>query len=216
MKRSFDPSLLPPAPDLYFEERLWNAGISHIAGIDEAGRGALAGPVAAAALILPPKTSIQDVLDGLHDSKKLSTGERTYWSDRLRNEALAWGIGFATHDEIDSRGIIPATRQAAQRAMANLLVSAEHLILDYLFLPDCEIPQTALVKGDARSLSVAGASILAKTARDKLLVEMEFDYPGYSFAEHKGYGTPRHLQALHRLGPCPIHRYSFAPIKDRE
>lgn len=216
MKRSFDPSLLPPAPDLYFEERLWNAGISLIAGIDEAGRGALAGPVAAAALILPPKPSIRDVLDDLHDSKKLSTGERTDWSNRLRHEALAWGIGFATHDEIDSWGIIPATRQAAQRAMANLLISAEHLLLDYLFLPDCEIPQTALVKGDARSLSVAGASILAKTARDKLLVEMEFDYPGYGFAEHKGYGTPRHLQALDRLGPCPTHRYSFAPIKDRE
>ena len=215
MVKRFDPSLLPPSPNLSFEEKLWNVGIKHIAGIDEAGRGALAGPVAAAAVILPPKASIQEILDGLHDSKQLSPVERTAWADCLRKEAFAWGIGFATHLEIDLWGIIPATRLAAHRAMENFEFHAQHLLLDYLFLPDCDIPQTSLVKGDARSLSIAAASVLAKTARDALLVGLESEYPGYRFSAHKGYGTPQHLAALHQLGPSPVHRMSFAPIKNQ-
>ena len=215
MVKRIDPSLLPPLPNLSFELKLWQAGIKRIAGVDEAGRGALAGPVAAAAVILPQKASIQDTLEGLDDSKQLSPMERTYWADIIRTEATAWGIGFATHVEIDLWGIIPATRLAARRAMENFDLSTEHLLLDYLFLPDCDIPQTSLVKGDARSLSIAAASVLAKTARDALLVGLESEYPGYRFSAHKGYGTPQHLAALHQLGPSPVHRMSFAPLKDQ-
>ena len=215
MVKRIDPSLLPPSPNLSFEEKLWKAGIKHIAGVDEAGRGALAGPVSAAAVILPPKASFQETLHGLDDSKQLSPVERTAWADNIRAQALAWGVGFATHEEIDLWGIIPATRLAANRAMEKFKIAAQHLLLDYLFLPDCDIPQSSLVKGDARSLSIAAASVLAKTVRDALLVGLESEFPGYRFSEHKGYGTPRHLAALHQLGPSPVHRMSFAPLKDR-
>ena len=214
MNKRFDSSLLPPAPNISFEKKLWNAGLNHVAGIDEAGRGALAGPVAAAALILPPQPSIVDKLDGLKDSKQLTASQRAEWAECLSSIALAWGIGFASHTEIDQQGIVPATRLAVQRAMANSKITPEHLLLDYLFLPDDETPQTNLIKGDERSLSIAGASILAKTARDKLLIELESEYPGYRFAQHKGYGTTQHLEALDRLGPSPIHRFTFAPIKE--
>ena len=214
MKNRFDPSLLPPVPNISFEKKLWNAGLNHVAGIDEAGRGALAGPVAAAALILPPQPSIVDKLDGLKDSKQLTASQRAEWAECLSSIALAWGIGFASHTEIDQQGIVPATRLAVQRAVANSKIVPEHLLLDYLFLPDDETPQTNLIKGDERSLSIAGASILAKTARDKLLIELESEYPGYRFAQHKGYGTSQHLEALDRLGPSPIHRFTFAPIKE--
>jgi ribonuclease HII len=215
MVKRIDPSLLPPSPNLSFEEKLWKAGIKHIAGVDEAGRGALAGPVAAAAVILPPIASILETLHGLDDSKQLSPVERTAWADNIRTEAAAWGIGFASHEEIDLWGIIPATRLAAHRAMEKFEFSAQHLLLDYLFLPDCDIPQTSLVKGDARSLSIAAASVLAKTARDALLIRLESEYPGYRFSAHKGYGTPQHLAALHQLGPSEVHRMSFAPLKDQ-
>jgi ribonuclease HII len=127
--------------------------------------------------------------------------------------ALAWGVGYASEREIDQYGILPATRLAAHRALSLLAVSPQHLLLDYLFLPDEPTPQTSLIKGDERSLSIAGASILAKTGRDALLLQMELDYPGYGFAAHKGYATRAHLQALRELGPCPTHRMSFAPIK---
>ena len=214
MKKRFDPGLLPQAPNISFEKKLWNAGIDHVAGIDEAGRGALAGPVAAAAVILPPQPSIVEKLSGLKDSKQLTASQRVEWAECLRSIALAWGIGFASHAEIDQQGIVPATRLAVQRAMANSKIAPQHLLLDYLFLPDDETPQTNLIKGDERSLSIAGASILAKTARDKLLIELESEYPGYRFAQHKGYGTSQHLEALDRLGPSPIHRFTFAPIKE--
>jgi ribonuclease HII len=215
MVRRFDPSLLPPSPNLSFEEKFWKLGIKRVAGIDEAGRGALAGPVAAAAVILSQEASLQESLDGLHDSKQLSPVERLTWADRIYQEALAWGIGFATHQEIDLWGIIPATRLAAHRALENLEFPPQHLLLNYLFLSDCDIPQTSLIKGDERSLSVAAASVLAKTARDALLVELDSVYPGYRFAEHKGYATPQHLLALEELGPTAIHRMTFAPLKDQ-
>jgi len=215
MKNRLDPCLLPPAPNISFEKKLWKTGINHVAGIDEAGRGALAGPVVAAAVILPPQPSIVEKLDGLKDSKQLTPSQRTEWAECLRSIALAWGIGIASNAEIDQQGIVPATRLAAQRAMVNSKIAPEHLLLDYLFLPDDETPQTNLIKGDERSLSIAGASILAKTARDGLLIALESEYPGYRFAEHKGYATSQHLEALDRLGPSPIHRFSFAPIKER-
>jgi ribonuclease HII len=132
----------------------------------------------------------------------------------LRQSAIAWSIGFANHIEIDSLGILPATRLAMQRAIDSLAVTPEHLLLDYLFLPDCQLPQTALIKGDARCLSIAGASILAKTARDALMKNLDENYPGYGFASHKGYCTLGHIGAIQHLGACPIHRHSFTPVKD--
>ena len=201
-------------PDLNFEQNLWAENVTLIAGIDEVGRGALAGPVTAAALILPPDSTLLDRLAGVRDSKQLTPQARLYWAERLRLVAVAWGVGCASHKEIDSLGILTATRLAAQRAINNLAQLPQHLLIDYLFLPDCALPQTALIKGDARCLSIAGASILAKTARDALMSDLEVDYPGYEFASHKGYCTPRHVQAIQRLGPCPIHRRSFAPLKD--
>jgi ribonuclease HII len=214
MKRRFDPDLLPPTPDLSFENGLWEASIENIAGIDEAGRGALAGPVAAAAVILPSSSSITGSLHGLKDSKQLTPAQRDQWAEVIRREARAWGVGFASHTEIDQWGIVPAIRLAAQRAMDNFNLPLEHLLLDYLFLPEVKIPQTNLIKGDQRSMSIAAASILAKTARDKHLMEMDAEFPGYYFSNHKGYATSQHLAALERFGPCPVHRRSFAPIKE--
>ena len=215
MTKRFDPRVIPPAPDLSIEGRLWKVDIKYIAGIDEAGRGALAGPVAAAAVVLPPGSASLKTLYGLKDSKQLTSAQREEWADRIRQGAIAWGIGFASHAEIDLWGIIPATRLAAQRAVEQLDLPIEHLLLDYLFLPDVRIPQTNLIKGDERSLSIAAASVLAKTARDKVLVQLDSEYPGYNFAAHKGYATAQHLAVLDRLGPCPAHRKSFAPIKER-
>jgi ribonuclease HII len=212
MTARFDLSLLPKSPDLSIELPLWDAGIKCIAGVDEAGRGALAGPVSAAALILPPESSLTISLSGLRDSKELTPLARAYWARLLQEVAVSWGVGFASHLEIDEVGIVPATRLAVQRALENLTVPPQHLLLDYLFLPDSPIPQTALIKGDARSLSIAAASILAKTTRDVFLGELDRQYPGYGLAAHKGYCTKAHLTALQRLGPSPIHRRSFAPL----
>jgi ribonuclease HII len=202
-------------PDLSFETELWANGRRHIAGIDEAGRGALAGPVAAAALILPQLLNIKAKLSGVRDSKQMTPNQRENWVRVLRAIALAWGVGFASHEEIDALGILPATRLAARRALESLAVRPDHLLLDYLKLADVDLPQTSLVKGDCRSLSIAGASILAKTARDALMRELDGQYPGYGFATHKGYGTAAHLGALARLGPCPEHRLSFSPLRAR-
>lgn len=203
---------LPPEPDLSLEISLWGAGICTLAGIDEAGRGALAGPVCAGAIILPADARLSGALHGVRDSKEMTPAARQVWAFRLRQVALAWGVGFASAEEIDSLGIVPATRCAAQRALQALVVPAEHLLIDYLFIPDCDLPQTALIKGDARCLSIAAASVLAKTARDELMCEMDHLYPGYGFARHKGYCTTAHLQALERAGPCAIHRRTFAPL----
>jgi ribonuclease HII len=209
MMRKFDRSLLPPSPDLSFEMPLWAVGTSRIAGIDEAGRGALAGPVSAAALILPPRTDLCQTLSGVRDSKEMTPKERQYWAKELRDLALAYGVGFATHQEIDEIGIVPATLLAMRRALELLSESPQHLLIDFLELPDACIPQTNLVKGDARSLSIAAASVLAKTARDELMTCYDLQYPGYGFAEHKGYGTAAHRRAMLCLGPSPIHRFSF-------
>lgn len=207
--------LAPASPNFTFEQPLWAAGVRFVAGIDEAGRGAWAGPVAAAALLLPCDPSLARVLEGVRDSKQLTPAERASWAERLAAVAVAWQVGYASCEEIDLLGILPATRLAASRALEALPVAPQHLLLDYLFLPESPLPQTALVRGDARSLSIAGASILAKTARDARLRELDGCFPGYGFASHKGYGTPGHLEALLRLGPCPIHRRSFAPVKER-
>ena len=203
---------IPPEPDFSFEEQLWRSGIKHIAGIDEAGRGALAGPVAAAAIIFPAEPSLSNKLNGVRDSKQMSASERNTWAQRLPGIALAWAVGFADAEEIDTLGIVPATRLAIRRALSQLSTLPDHLLVDYLNLPGETIPQTSLIKGDARSLSIAAASILAKTSRDGLCHEMELNYPGYGFARHKGYGTQFHLNALRQLGPSPVHRRSFKPV----
>jgi ribonuclease HII len=209
MSYRFDPSLLPAAPDLSFEMALWEAGLLQVAGIDEAGRGALAGPVCAAAIILPAQPDLISTLSGVRDSKQMTPAARDYWAERLRQSALAYGVAFASAQEIDDQGIVSATRLAVQRSLEQLELEPGHLLVDYLTLPEISVPQTALVKGDARSLSIASASVLAKTARDALMRHLDEQYPGYDLAKHKGYGTRAHRQALERLGPSPIHRRSF-------
>jgi ribonuclease HII len=216
MTTRFDPSLIPAKPTLEFEISLWNAGLTHVAGIDEAGRGPLAGPVAAAAVILPQDPQIGASLIGVRDSKQMTPDQREYWAECVKDAAIDYGIGFASAEEIDRVGILPATHLAAVRALLGMQILPDHVLLDYLTLPDYPIPQTSLIKGDARCLSIAAASVLAKTERDRLMREIDQQYPGYGFARHKGYGTPEHLQALQRLGPCPIHRVTFHPIKHEE
>lgn len=212
MTTRIDPSLIPAAPNLDIELALWESNLPYLAGIDEAGRGALAGPVVAAATILPPEPSIIQRLEGVQDSKKLTPLQRESWSIELPHLVLSFGIGFASSDEIDRYGIIPATQLAAERALSSLSLCPQHLLLDYLFLPNIDIPQTSLVKGDARSLSIAAASIIAKTTRDAWMCELDSIYPLYGFSVHKGYCTTRHVEALEHWGPSPFHRRTFRPV----
>lgn len=212
MTARFDPRLIPPSPDLSFEQALWKEGFIFIGGIDEAGRGAWAGPVAAAVVVLPPDIGLAAVLMGVRDSKQMTPAQRSHWALEIKGAAAAWGVGMASHQEIDTMGIVNATRLAAARSLLQLSRLPQHLLVDFLALPGIHLPQTALVKGDARSLSIACASVLAKTARDALLAEVDKCYPGYGFEQHKGYGTAFHRSALARLGPCPIHRLSFKPL----
>ncbi|MFH1524140.1 MAG: ribonuclease HII [Chloroflexota bacterium] len=203
----------PKSPTLDFEQLLWNGGFARIAGIDEAGRGAWAGPVCAAAVILPPDPSLARTLNRVRDSKLMTPLARETWAPRIKEAALAWGVGFASVKEIDTLRIVRATKLAATRAVESILPNhlvPDYLLTDYLLFPEIDLPQTALVKGDRRSLSVAAASVLAKTARDALMRELDGTYPGYGFARHKGYGTRLHRDAIGRLGMCEIHRKSFA------
>ncbi len=204
----------PAWPDLSFENDLNQTGEKFIAGIDEAGRGAWAGPVTAAAVILPlDQDDLAGVLRGVRDSKKMSPAQREKWAEAITFNAVAVAIGWAEYDEIDSIGIVPATRLAMTRAVTGLNHSIDHLLIDAVKLPDVDIPQTCLIKGDARSLSIAAASVLAKVSRDHLMQTLEKEYPGYGFDRHKGYGTSTHQRALASLGVSAIHRRSYAPIK---
>ena len=200
-------------PETSFEQALWSGGITLIAGVDEAGRGAWAGPVSAGAVILPQRPDLAECLPGVRDSKQMTARQRARWAEVIRSLACAWGVGFASAEEIDELGILPATRLAMQRAIGQLSPAPQHLLVDAVRLPAIELPQQALIKGDVRVLSIAAASVLAKTARDALMVELDGSYPGYSLARHKGYGTAAHRAALECLGPCALHRRSFAPIK---
>lgn len=199
------------SPDLYYERGLWRAGLRRVAGLDEAGRGALAGPVAAAAVILPSDDPhLARTLRGVRDSKQLTPPARERLAPRIKEAALGWGVGFASAQEIDSFGIVAAARLAALRAWEAMQILPDFLLTDFrLELPELDIPQTALVKGDQLSLSIAAASILAKTSRDEWMREMDRQYPHYGFARHKGYGTALHREAIARTGCCPIHRRSF-------
>lgn len=214
MPARIDPSQIPSAPDLAFEQCLWQQQILKIAGLDEAGRGAWAGPVVAGAVILPPVPEVLQSLKGVRDSKELTPERRNELAPVIQKTALAWATGECSAAEIDEIGILPATRLAMQRALAAVEQRAEHLLIDALFLPDEDCPQTALIKGDQRSLSIAAASILAKTYRDAWMTDREMDYPEYGFSRHKGYGTALHQQRLQEYGPCAIHRKSYAPIQE--
>ncbi len=184
-----------------------------VAGLDEAGRGAWAGPVVAAAVILPHGESVCEALAGVRDSKQLSPTARERLAARIFDVALAVGLGRGEWQEIDALGIVPATRLAMQRALAALPVAPDALVIDALRLPGVGLPQDAFPYADARSLSVAAASIIAKVTRDRWMVEVaETEFPGYGFAQHKGYGTQQHREALNRLGVCSLHRLTFHPV----
>lgn len=205
-------------PDrLAYERRLWAAGLTRIAGVDEAGRGPLAGPVVAAAVVLPvdwAHTGIDPALRGLTDSKQLSPAQREKFFERLSAHPLIrFGLGVVEAELIDQINILQATHRAMALALAQLDPPPEHLLVDGRRVPSLAWPQTALVGGDARSYSIAAASVLAKVTRDRLMQRYDRLYPAYGFAQHKGYGTPQHLAALAQFGPCPIHRRSFAPIR---
>jgi ribonuclease HII len=192
-----------------FERAARKAGWTRIAGLDEAGRGALFGPVVAAAVVLNPKRRIV----GLDDSKKLTPERRIELAARIREHALAWAVAEVDASRIDAWNIYQASRQAMTAALQQLSVRPDYLLIDAMQL-DVLIEQKSLIKGDARSVSIAAASILAKTHRDARMLEWDTVYPGYGLAQHKGYSTPEHLDALRRLGPSPLHRYSFAPVRE--
>jgi ribonuclease HII len=218
-------------PNLAFERRLWKHGFRYVAGMDEAGRGALAGPVAVGVVILPIEQRrgagrgdgrqatraaqsfrpSEISMRGVRDSKQMTPRQRESAAVRIRARAVAWSVGFASCEEIDSEGIVRATRLAALRALEQLRIFPEYLLTDFrLELPQLDIGQTSLVRGDACCLSIAAASVLAKTGRDALMRDLDAQQPGYGLAAHKGYGTPDHLLALKRMGRSPIHRKTFA------
>ena len=199
-------------PTLDYETRLWQAGYQRVAGIDEAGRGALAGPVVAAAVIVPPGAKLEGVWAEVCDSKLLSPQRRGELESQIQAAALAWGIGCVSALLIDEMGIALASRLAMRDAVAALQPPADYLLLDWVKLPQVNLPQESFVKADQKSVAVAAASILAKVHRDRLLVALHEQHPAYAFHLHKGYGTAAHLAALERHGPCVEHRHSFAPI----
>ncbi len=208
-RKKFDIASLPPHPDLRIENRLWLEGYHHLGGIDEAGRGALAGPVAAAVVVFPRFAELTQILGWVRDSKQMSVKQRNHFEPRIKELALGWSVGFASAAEIDRIGILPATKLAAQRAVESLSFSPDYLITDYLSLPQIKLPQEKFIKGDMRSLSIAAASVLAKTARDAAMCLLAEQVPGYGFERHKGYGTKAHREAIRLLGKSPIHRVSF-------
>lgn len=201
-------------PDFSIEADIATDREIHIAGVDEVGRGTLAGPVVAAAAILP--SSVPSEWEGLvNDSKMLSVTQREKSYALLVEWCVSYGVGACTADEIDQLGIVPATKLAMSRAIAELDPQPDHLIIDAVELSSVAIPQTAIIRADSRSQSVAAASIIAKVTRDKLMANVfDSEYPGYGFAAHKGYGTAIHMSALKELGASPIHRRSFKPVKD--
>lgn len=193
---------------LRYERALWARGVTRVAGVDEVGVGPLAGPLVAAAVILPQEIGLR----GVDDSKKLSAAVRERLSAEIRARAVAIGLGIATVEEVDRLNTFWAALLAMRRAVLALPLSAEHLLVDGRRIPDLDLPQERLIKGDSRSYSIAAASIVAKVERDAMMHAHDRAYPEYGFAHHMGYGTPEHLAALSRHGPCPIHRRSFIPV----
>ena len=201
-------------PDLRHELALWRAGLTRVAGIDEVGRGPLAGPVIAAAVVLPPFFDAPWVRL-VRDSKLLPAGRRTELAAHIRRDALAVGLGGASAEDIDRGGLTVAIRAAMTSALACVGFPPDHLLLDAMTLPDQPFNQTGLIDGDALCVSIACAAIVAKVERDAMMARLDAIYPGYGFARHKGYAAVEHLCALDRLGPCSAHRRSFAPVRQR-
>lgn len=205
---------LPPSPHLQHETALREQGFRFIAGLDEAGRGAWAGPVVTAAVILPlDRPDLVQILAGVNDSKKLSPIVRAGLFDLIRQTALAVGVGQAPAEVVDQINVMGATRYAMQQALEQLTIQPDYLLLDHLVLPGVNLPQAGFPKADSISLTVAAASIIAKVTRDRLMVEFGQQYPGYGFERHKGYGTSLHQAALAEHGPCSLHRQSYEPVK---
>jgi len=200
-------------PSFAEEKRLEAQGYQFIAGVDEAGRGALAGPVVAAAVILPCRIDAP-WLDQVKDSKQLSPAKRELLFHNIHQIAISIGISLAPPEVIDAQGIIKATRLAMKLAIDQLSPPPESLLIDYMLLPEVPLPQKGITNGDKLCFSIACASIMAKVARDHLMIELDRTYPGYGLAQHKGYGTEKHLSCLRQLGPSPIHRQSFKPVRD--
>ena len=198
----------------FAEEKLLEAqGYRLIAGVDEVGRGALAGPVVAAAVILSYQRDAP-WLNQVKDSKQLSAARRLILSHHIHETAVSIGIGITPNDTIDNQDIIRATRLAMKSAIDQLSPPPESLLIDYILLPEVPLPQKGIKNGDSLCFSIACASIIAKVARDRLMIEFDRVHPGYGLAQHKGYGTREHLSCLRRLGPSPIHRQSFKPVRD--
>jgi ribonuclease HII len=203
-------------PSVVDEAEFWAQGSHYVAGLDEAGRGPWAGPVYAAAVILPHAATRRSYLSAVRDSKTINHRRRVILDKIIRDSAIAVGVGRTTADEIDASGIVPATRLAMRRALGALSITPHALIIDALTLPDIDLPQSTFPYADSRSLAVAAAGIVAKVARDTWMVDTaEVRYPGYGFAQHKGYGTTMHRVNLDRLGVCALHRKSFRPIAVR-
>jgi ribonuclease HII len=198
-------------PDRCIEHNWHARGCRLVAGVDEVGRGPLAGPVVAGAVILPPGDPVW--LSWLRDSKQLSAARREALALVIKAESLAVGIGVVSAERIDELGIAPASREAMRLALVQLLPRADALLLDAFRLPESPLPQEAIIRGDAVCSAIAAASIVAKVARDRMMETLDRRYPGYGFAHNRGYGTPEHLAALRLLGPSPIHRFSFAPLR---
>lgn len=195
---------------LFFEDQARSRGFQTIAGIDEAGRGPLAGPVVAAAVVLPDEFD----LPGLTDSKKLTARRRDQLFLLIRQQAAAIGVGIMSAEEVDRRNILQATLEAMRLAVVRLRKPADFLLVDGISKIHIERPQMTLKKGDSRSLSVAAASVIAKVVRDRMMVAYDRRYPGYGFSGHKGYGSAAHLEAIARVGPCPLHRRTFGGVRE--
>ncbi len=200
-------------PDLNEELNLLRRGYQRIAGVDEVGRGPLAGPVVAAAVVLPPRLEARWLGD-VRDSKLLSAAARQRLFEYINDAAAGIGIGICDAATIDRLGIVAATRRAMVEAVWQIQPRPDWLLVDYLQLPSLSIPQKSIPGGDRSILSIACASIVAKVTRDRLMLELGRYFPGYGFARHKGYGTPEHLARLRTLGPCPVHRRSFRPVRE--
>jgi ribonuclease HII len=195
-------------PDLRYERKFWRVGLQVIAGVDEAGVGPMAGPVVAAAVIFPPEVFVK----GVDDSKQLHPDQREELFGRIYERALTVGVGTATPGEVDEINIYWAAMMASERALLALSTQPDHVLVDGRQIPGLKLPQSHIVGGDRKSFCIAAASIIAKVTRDRMMVEFDAQFPGYGFAQHKGYCTAEHFAALDRLGPSPIHRRSFAPV----
>ena len=202
------------APTLFFEEHLWKKGYKYVLGIDEAGRGAWAGCVSVGAVMfIQNDGSVKDKLYGVRDSKQLTSTERFYWVKIIKEQAFKWAVGWSDEKEIDTYGINAAVQLASIRALSRLNCIPQFLLIDYFRLPFLKIPQLSVIRGDSKSLTIASASILAKTWRDEYMNQLAKNYPYYGFDRHKGYGTKEHRAALLSHGVSNIHRKSYSPLR---